>query len=889
MNTDITKTLIEDETEQALLTCPIRGNLNTHMMAKDGLKVSEEKRRIDLIKFLLKRNYPKSHFAVETVLVKKLGESGRNSLRCDLIIYDTPVSSLADLSLKEKLERAILVAEVKRDSTKKNNALSYQLEPAMRLLPNMNVMGAYWDDINKLLYVKRLVEKDSETHLDIIEDSLANLPKYGNRYKETPLTFDNLTTPENLKDILMDIANIMRSHGVNDEQTRYKETVKLLLARYCDEREAKASSTKELQLQVFKGTDINFMKRVNSYYEISSRRYSRAKTLFSPNYKPDLEERTLREIIKSIQDINFTATSNEAMQDVFMSFVPAVFKKSLDQYFTPIGLIQAIIKMVKIGPNDIIADPAMGTADFLTGAMEDRLAVGDDDIVHRVYGIDSDQKAYDLAVVNMILNKDGQSNLVLEDSIEQHERWNETINIALCNPPFGEKSIENRKSVLQHYDLGYKWIFNEDSGEWEKTEEILKSQQLGILFIERCFKLLANEGRVAIILPEGYLCTPSYGYVRQWILNKLRIISLTELPRRIFTKSNADLRSNILIAQKLSSDKLAKIIKSNYPIHSEIVRKVGFKMGKGFQIIPKRDPKTGIALRSSDNKIIPDSDFIRVQEGFEKFTHNKRWDKDNSTNCNLNNWEGAKINDVLNHPQLDLKPRRLMPKALSNINNIKKGNHCKLGEIADVLETTISVEEKYTPSDLVRLVEGLNIRAVDGFVVPDSPTYVWKTVKRKSKKAYQLQHKDIIVGLVRPERRNIGLLLEKGDNIIGSIDGIAVIRIKPELEDKYPQEWLFTVLRSEYSRLQLWTESGGTSYGKLNRDHLLNLLIELPKPIDIVNEVQDVKNWVEAMQNSITYWNKIGTDADRKPIINSSSFGLVELEDGQADDEDDDI
>lgn len=43
MNTDITKTLIEDETEQALLTCPIRGNLNTHMMAKDGLKVSEEK------------------------------------------------------------------------------------------------------------------------------------------------------------------------------------------------------------------------------------------------------------------------------------------------------------------------------------------------------------------------------------------------------------------------------------------------------------------------------------------------------------------------------------------------------------------------------------------------------------------------------------------------------------------------------------------------------------------------------------------------------------------------------------------------------------------------------------------------------------------------------
>jgi N-6 DNA Methylase len=81
------------------------------------------------------------------------------------------------------------------------------------------------------------------------------------------------------------------------------------------------------------------------------------------------------------------------MQQVFMLFVPAVFKKSLDQYFTPIGLVKAMVEMVKIGPNDKIADPGMGTADFLTAAVEVRANAGDTDSLRRICGWDSDAKA----------------------------------------------------------------------------------------------------------------------------------------------------------------------------------------------------------------------------------------------------------------------------------------------------------------------------------------------------------------------------------------------------------------------------------------------------------------------------------------------------------------
>jgi type I restriction enzyme M protein len=87
----------------------------------------------------------------------------------------------------------------------------------------------------------------------------------------------------------------------------------------------------------------------------------------------------------------------------------------------------------------------------------------------------------------MILNKDGQSNLHCEDSIQHHARFSKEMGVVLCNPPFGAKTIESREAVLAHYDLGHVWERDEISREWKKNQEkIVENQQLGILFIERC-------------------------------------------------------------------------------------------------------------------------------------------------------------------------------------------------------------------------------------------------------------------------------------------------------------------------------------------------------------------------------------------------------------------
>ena len=501
-----------------------------------------------------------------------------------------------------------------------------------------------------------------------------------------------------------------------------------------------------------------------------------------------------------------------------------------------------------------------GIEPFLTAAMQYRMKLDDGTIVSRVYGMDKDPQAFELAVVNMILNKDGQTYLREIDSIANPDIWTGEMGVALCNPPFGARTLETRPEVLAAYDLGHVWECD-SNGEWTKTKALLPSQQLGILFIERCFKLLQDDGRIGIILPEGYLCTASYGFVRQWILNNFRIFGLVELPRRIFLKSDADLRSNILFATKDCGPK------DDYPIHTELVRKVGYKLGKGFFGMPLRDFDTGLEVRDNANKIVIDSDFERVKNNFAKFTSFLKNDA-------AVEWNGARLSDILSHPSLDMKPRRLTTKALDNIRAIKSGEYVRLGDIADVVTETIDINETYPPSELLHLIEGQDIRAVEGVVVLKDAEKRWKIENRKTSQVYPVSRNDVIVGLVRPERRNIGIYTGDEELVFASPDGVAIVREKDDKKSEFPIEWIFHALRTERCRIQFWTESGGTSYGKLTLDQIRNVLIAKPSAETIKNIAASVTAWADSVAESSKRFHSIWEQNDKVVILNSPVIGL---------------
>ena len=136
---------------ESKLFCPIRGQLKVAPKTKDKLTPTEEKIRIDCIKFLLKKKYPKENFKIETTLLR-FGNKGRNSFRTDLVVFDCPAKELEGASLPAMKEHITLVAEIKRDNADAAQAKATQVEPAMAFIPDSSALGVYWDDIEQRLF-----------------------------------------------------------------------------------------------------------------------------------------------------------------------------------------------------------------------------------------------------------------------------------------------------------------------------------------------------------------------------------------------------------------------------------------------------------------------------------------------------------------------------------------------------------------------------------------------------------------------------------------------------------------------------------------------------------------------------------------------------------------
>jgi len=68
--------------------------------------------------------------------------------------------------------------------------------------------------------------------------------------------------------------------------------------------------------------------------------------------------------------------------------------------------------------------------------------------------------------------------------------------------------LETDANVPAQYDLGHGRCKLE--GTWLKTNKVLASQRLGIVFIERWGKMLRSGRRSGIIRAEGYLSTAAH-------------------------------------------------------------------------------------------------------------------------------------------------------------------------------------------------------------------------------------------------------------------------------------------------------------------------------------------------------------------------------------------
>ena len=698
--------MIVNATEAAFLHCPIRGQLPVRQRAADGLTFTEEKRRIDAIRYLLQKDYPEDHFGIETRIMK-LGHAGHNSLRADFSVYEVPWSEVTNWPDEKRLSKTVVVAEVKRENASKKSAVDSQLKPALSLLPDMNSLGVYWDDVEQRFFYREL----EGTVATIREAPISKMPRWMESVGSTLLTYTDLAPSPDLSGAFDKMEDCLHPY-VTDKPRRYAILFQLLLAKIWDEVSHSERPDDSLSIQDFNAmpvTDEVVLERMDSFLGRAVGHYNRfLPDEIQPTFR-SLNPEALRRLSQVIAPINILNSKQKVMQSFYMRFAKDLYKWDLAQYFTPHEVVDFIVSAINPALEHV-CDPACGSADFLVSALR-AMPITPGKAVEFLTGVDNSRQAVQVSVLNMMLQGDGKTGIREDDSLKNHPGSEASYDVVLCNPPFGTRIVEKRWEVLRNFDMGYVWR-RRDDGRFMKTADARKAQQTGILFAELCVKLVKPAGRVGIILPNGYLGNTSSEYLalREWILRHTRVVAVVAFPRFTFKKSGADVSASVVVLERRTVPLVNTKDSEDYPIYFGMIESVGWQAGdKTAKPVYLRDRATGNIILDADNNPVLDSDFSQVLEEYRR-----------SAVAGLYSWiigsrempEGGQseitpVAQIMCSENVLLDPKRYCAKYRGLKRKILSRDHFSIGEVLEEVE-----REKFRPeaSSVYRYIEIEDVR-----------------------------------------------------------------------------------------------------------------------------------------------------------------------------------
>lgn len=485
---------------------------------------------------------------------------------------------------------------------------------------------------------------------------IPDIPKNGEILEDVGLyQKKDLKPASELKTIFETCHNyIYVNEGLLKEKT-FSEVLKLIFMKMIDEksssRKCEFRITDKERKEIEQGRENEFIHRTLNLFERVKRELV---NVFDPNERINLKPITIAFIVSQLQRYSLINTPVDVKGTAFQTFVHAHARGERGEFFTPYPILKLAVKMLNPKENEVILDPAIGSAGFLIQAMEhvydaidcrhpnlDEKARSGMKIQYAhscIKGIDINPDLTRVAKMRMILYDNGHTGIFSVNSLESFEKIKriglrvgagkiepESFDIIFTNPPFGTKGKVTDKQILEQFELGHKWKENKTLKKWIKTSEIRSGQTPDILFIERCLQFLKNNGRMAIVLPDGILTNITLGYVREFILSKARVLAVVSLPQETFIRYGAGTKASVLFLQKLDEEQLRETERRNYPIFTAICERIGydvrgrnsFKRNENGQYI---NTEGGLVLNKEDASI--DSDIEEIVNKFSLFTEN---------------------------------------------------------------------------------------------------------------------------------------------------------------------------------------------------------------------------------------------------------------------------
>ena len=383
-----------------------------------------------------------------------------------------------------------------------------------------------------------------------------------------------------------------------------------------------------------------FRKRIEELKEQAETTYKEILSESIVDFKKEAHVRVVASIVNSLQDYSFTRSSkSDLWQIVFYQFANAFTKSEKKQFLTPIPLIEFLVDIINPQDGETVIDPTSGSGDFLSMSyIKSKSEMNDKNI----YGVDNDEQMIMLAQLNMLLNGDGRSILKFQSGAgsithkftidneliplipENHKNGNwdnwddytklKKFDIVLTNPPFGKNrplkpETTNEKKQAEMYEL---WNIAK-CGEWI---------DLGIIFLENAYRILKENGRMGIIVSNSIASIPTWNKAREWLIDKMRIVALFDLPANVFAETGVN--TTLIIAYKPKKCELKKLREANYSVFVKDIKRVGYEIResggvKKFNPNFKINEKTFEIEKGEDGDNMIDEEFTEIVSNFENW------------------------------------------------------------------------------------------------------------------------------------------------------------------------------------------------------------------------------------------------------------------------------
>ena len=290
------------------------------------------------------------------------------------------------------------------------------------------------------------------------------------------------------------------------------------------------------------------------------------------------------EVVELLESVDLH--SGDAIQAFFMKFGETFLHRSLDQFYTPSTISEFLGSLM--APCTAVLEPASGSGDLVTNIAADTY-----------HFWDRSEDAVELARLNMLLHRVAPVRTVFDVRDTLLRRGDGTFPLVITNPPFGVKTVEKRRAVLDQYRYGQ-----------ERA-----SQQIGLLFIEQALACAEPDGIVAIIIPTGYLTNQSEAFMREDLLKNHRILGVFYLPDGTFKRSGTGVDTSLLIIQKTTVP-----LDEDYEIFVENIGTIGIQTNKkDTPPLYKKDMGTGQILLGADGLATKDNSLPEIAQRFLTF------------------------------------------------------------------------------------------------------------------------------------------------------------------------------------------------------------------------------------------------------------------------------